>query len=461
MEPLLRNVLRRVKPTESERETARRVADGVVRLVNRKCAELGVRANAALVGSIARGTWLRDEKDIDVFILFPEHLPREELEREGLRVARAVAGKSGQERYAEHPYVNMRYRGFDVDLVPCYDVRDPSRIKSAVDRTPHHQRYVQERLTDELRDEVLLTKAFMRGTGVYGAELKIQGFSGYLCELLTIHHGSFTNLVRAAAGWKPGTAMGADGKYVEDQEFALIFRDQPLVVIDPTDPNRNVAAPVSLRSFATFVRACQDFLSSPDEKFFFPRRIRPMTNAEIARALKSRGTRLILLAFRNPGLVPDVLYPQLRKTERAMIQRLGREGYQVIRSDVWANSMCVVLLELSLWRLPSVRTRLGPPVTFPGGDFIREHMSSKERLAGPFVDDAGRLVFELRRERTSAEECVRSAVQDSRSLGKNIAEAIRKGGRLLNERSMGGLLRDRGFRMFVSEYLQRCLPWYR
>jgi len=458
---LLKNVLQRVKPTEDEKKIAMEIADEIVKKTDEKCKELGVNARAMLVGSIARGTWVRDEKDIDVFIFFPEDLSREELEKQGMKVARAVAGKSGKERYAEHPYVNMKYRGFDVDLVPCYHVPDPSRIKSAVDRTPHHQRYIMSRLTEPMIDEILLTKAFMRGIGIYGAELRIHGFSGYLCELLTLHHGSFVRLVEAAEAWRPETVIDPGKRYTDETEPKLIFKGQPLIVIDPIDPNRNVAASVSMQSFATFVRACQAFSSSPRDDFFFPKRVKAMSHDQILATIKERGTKLLCLVFKAPDLVPDVLYPQLKKTEKAILQKLTQKGYHVTRSDVWANSKAVLLFEFCIWKLPGIKTHIGPPVPFPGENFVREHVESKNRLAGPFIDQVGRLVFELKREKTTAAEEIREAVEDGKSFGKNIAKSMKEGYEILDERSIAKLLKDRGFREFISEYLTKCLPWYR
>ncbi len=76
----------------------------------------------------------------------------------------------------------------------------------------------------------------MRGCGVYGSELKTQGFSGYLTELLIIHYGSFENTVKEACFWKPG-------EKIDLMQHSKIKYDEPLVMVDPTDPKRNVAAP--------------------------------------------------------------------------------------------------------------------------------------------------------------------------------------------------------------------------
>jgi len=458
---LLQAVLKRVKPSEAERRRLEVVASTLLKRVNQTCTKLKVRARAMLVGSAARNTWLGTERDIDVFILFPEELPREELERQGLAVARAVAGAKGKERYAEHPYVTMRFGGFDIDLVPCYDIAKPSEVRSAVDRSPHHQRYVSKRLVPELADEVLLLKRFMTGVGVYGAELKVQGFSGYLCELLTLYHRSFEKLVRSACGWKPGVMIDLARSYPDPTEARRLFEGQPLIVIDPVDPNRNAAAAVSMQNFATFVRACQDFVREPGMPFFFPKPVRRLSAEEATNLLKRRGTVLYCITFKAPDVVPDVLFPQLRKTERALVARLVREGFGVLRSDVWSNRRSAIVIELSAAKLPRARTHVGPPLGVEMGDFVRKHAPSRKKLAGPFVDAAGRLAFELEREHADARRVLELALVQREVFGRHVAEALVRGYEIHAGRGVTKLLRDRGLAEFISEYLTRCLPWYR
>ncbi len=457
----MKSVLKRVKPTPAERKRLQRAATELIERTNAACTKLDVEAKAMLVGSAARDTWLRLERDIDIFILLPEGLPRAELERQGLAVAREVAGARGKERFAEHQYVTMRFKSFDVDLVPCYDVAKPSEIKSAVDRSPHHQRYVSKRLTPGLVDEVLLLKKFMDGIGVYGAELKVQGFSGYLCELLMLHYGSFEKLVETAGGWQPGVIIDLERSYADEAEPRTLFEGQPLIVIDPVDASRNVGAAVSMQNFATFVRACQDFARGPSERFFFPKPVRRLSARQIQTTLERRGTVLFCVTFSPPDVVPDVLYPQLRKAERALVTRLARAGFEVMRSDVWSNGRALILLELVAAKLPKVRTHVGPPVSIEVGDFIRTHLKSKQKFAGPFTDVAGRLVFEVEREQTSAREVLEQALDESATLGRHVGEAIARGYRIYKGKEIVKICKDASTREFISEYLTRCLPWYR
>ena len=134
-------VLERIKPTEPEREKLLTIQEELASKVKTAAERLGISDGLVrMVGSAARGTWLSGTHDIDVFISFPEETPREKLETMGMAIAREVAkhAEHAEDRHAEHPYLNIIYKGFDVDLVPCFRVASASRIKSAVDRTPFH-----------------------------------------------------------------------------------------------------------------------------------------------------------------------------------------------------------------------------------------------------------------------------------------------------------------------------------
>lgn len=459
LEQLCKEVLERIKPSPAERERLESLTKKLLARVNRACKKLGVPARGVLVGSAARGTWLRFERDIDIFILFPEEVPREELERRGLEVAREVMGERGKEQYAEHPYLSAELEGFQVDLVPCYDIEDPSKIKSAVDRTPHHNRYIRSRLTPELAEQVLLLKQFMHGVGIYGAELRVRGFSGYLCELLTLYHGSFLGVIGSAKGWRPGVVVDLEGAYPDPSEARGLFRGEPLVVIDPVDSNRNAAAAVSMQNFAIFVRACQDFLRKPSPRFFFPRLPPLWGPRRLEEELKRRGTTLLCISFTPPKVVPDILYPQLRKAERTLRSKLERAGFGVLRSDVWSNGFAALLLELSVGRLPRVEPRLGPPISVGVGGFVDKHREKK--IAGPFVDESGRLRFEVERKLRTAKQVVKLTLLEGHGLGKHVAESISQGHTIYQGRQILKLCRDEGFARFLTEYLTRCLPWYR
>ena len=208
-----------------------------------------------VVGSIARNTWVKGDRDLDVFLLFPPDMPRETLEAEGLALARSIARKFTTnfcEKYAEHPYINATIDSIDVDIVPCYNVASAAKIQSAVDRTPFHTRYITDKING-LTDDVLLLKQFAKAGGIYGSDQMTEGFSGYLCELLILHYGGFGPLLAAASEWGPHLKI--DIGHHAAKEF-----NEPLIVIDPVDPRRNVAAALSIDRMAEFVELARGYL---------------------------------------------------------------------------------------------------------------------------------------------------------------------------------------------------------
>ncbi|MDI9615940.1 MAG: CCA tRNA nucleotidyltransferase [Methanothrix sp.] len=409
----------------------------ILRRVEEIAAAKGVACRGILVGSAARNTWLSGDRDIDVFIAVPEDGDL----GAALEIAREIAPEH-EERYAEHAYVHAQIDGFDVDLVPCYDVRDPSRIKSAVDRTPFHSRYISERIRG-LEDDVLLLKQFMKGVGVYGSDLRTGGFSGYLAELLVIYYGSFLRVLEGASSWRPGTridlAQGADLR-------------APLVVIDPVDPNRNVAAALTLDRMFQFVGAARCFLSSPNISFFFPPEAHAMHPDEIRAEIERRGTEFVLLEISAPDMVDDVLYPQMRKAEAAVRGLLEREGFQVLRSDVdlvrGEDVRARLLFELSIWELPSVRIHTGPPVweAEHASRFVRSNPSP---LSGPYIDN-GRLVVEIPRRYRRAVDLLSGEIQRI-SLGRHLSYGSR---RVLSTREIIEMM-DGDLAGFLTAYLNK------
>jgi tRNA nucleotidyltransferase (CCA-adding enzyme) len=96
------------------------------------------------------------------------------------------------------------------------------------------------------------------------------------------------------------------------------FKDQPLVVIDPTDPKRNVAAALSEENFIKFVKSCERFVKKPCEKFF-RRDMRKIGVPEFRRYLKGRGTKMFAVWFKRPKIVDDILWSQMRKTSVRLV----------------------------------------------------------------------------------------------------------------------------------------------
>jgi tRNA nucleotidyltransferase (CCA-adding enzyme) len=445
--PLEDAVLDEIRPTAAEREEICALGKRLLAAI----AESG-KAEGMIVGSIARHTWVRGDRDLDVFMLFDPSLSREALETEGLSLARSIAASftsSYHEKYAEHPYINASIDGVDVDLVPCYNVDSAEKIQSAVDRTPFHTRYITDKING-LIDDVLLLKRFAKAGGIYGSDQMTEGFSGYLCELLVLYFGGFTGLLKAASEWRPGIVI--DPEYHAKKEF-----DEPLIVIDPVDPRRNVAAAVSPDRMAEFVELARGYLASPSPDFFTLPSSRAITRDELGTLVTERGTFLYAITFPTPPYIEEIVVPQLKRSTTAICEDLERNGFPVHHAHYTMEpEQCMFLFELLVAELPRIRTHIGPPLwnRVNADKFREKHIASA--LPGPYVNQA-RYEMEVPREYTLAKDLLASDALLQVSLGRHVRQSL-AGGWHVDE---GADCWHPAFAHFIGSFFARCSPLVR
>ena len=410
------SILRKILPSPEEDRRIQGVVRDVMRILETKIAAKGLAAKPLLVGSVAKGVHLTGT-EIDIFVTFPPDTPREVLEREGLAFGDVL--ERPVRMYAEHPYTRGWYGGFEVEIVPCYRITDATQRMSAVDRTPLHVDYVLGHVKEGQTNEVRLLKAWAEGIGVYGAEAKVLGFSGYLCELLILKYASFRGVLDSSLSWRPGTVVVLEGPP------ARTF-PEPLIVVDPVDPNRNVASAVGIEQLATFVHAAREYLASPSERFFFPRPLKPLPISKLRALVRKRGSGLLAVSIPAPSLTEDVLYPQLRKAHRSFADLLHRSAFQVFdsRFDL-VGKEALFLFELEVASLPKASRHEGPPVWVKNAkDFLDKWRRSPKTMAGPYLHGE-RWAVDVTREATTAELLVKGKWRDL-GLGKDLEKAARK-----------------------------------
>jgi len=445
--PLEEKVLADLRPTQAEKDHVCGLAQRVLERIRQSG-----KADGMVVGSIARHTWVSGDRDLDIFMLFDPSLPREELETQGLALARSIASsftENYHEKYAEHPYINATIDDVDVDLVPCYNVDSAERIQSAVDRTPFHTRYITEKING-LIDDVLLLKRFTKAGGIYGSDQMTEGFSGYLCELLVLHYGGFTPLLMAAAEWKPQAIIDIENHVAK--EF-----DEPLVMIDPVDSKRNVAAAVSIDRMAEFVELARGYLESPSESFFLLPQEPPITREDLEKLLDERGTSLYAITFATPPYIEEIVVPQLKRSTLAISENLERHGFPVHHADYrMGKEESMILVELLVSRLPAIRGHAGPPVwnRVNAEKFRAKYLSSD--LPGPYIVN-GRYETEVPREFQHAGDLLRSEGMLQVSLGKHVRQAFENGWTVQE----GPACWSPEFASFIGGFFGRCSPLVR
>ena len=422
MDRLLKEILEKITPTAEEHEKEHLIVEDISRRLRK------FEVKPILVGSLAKGTDIRGDKDLDIFIMFHKDTSREELEKRGLEIGKKVFSDMGipyEIDYAEHPYISGSYNKYKIEIVPCFD---SSELKSAVDRTPYHTQYVKKKIAAKpgLKDEVRLLKQFMKGAGVYGAEAKIRGFSGYLCELLVINYGSFSEVLKAAANWSFGEAIDPGSLWPDKKTLKYFFSQADMIIVDPVDKDRNAAAAVSRQKLAEFIVACAEFQKKPQKRFFFPEEPKIPQKKELLRRMKARGTKLFAVEFSHGKINPNTLYSQLRKTDEAIRAAIEDGGFRVLKSDIWTDEKktSMIICDMEVYSLPSIKHHFGPPIDKAAKE--QEKFVEKYAKYAPYIKD-GRWVVDTKRQYTEIEQLMPAILAQRNGFGKNLRELKRIG----------------------------------
>jgi len=419
IQELLDEVLKEIRPTKEEIGKALSIYEDIKEAVLKEI-NIPYPFKIELEGSVAKGTALSGELDLDIFLLikYPEMGKEWIIKHVVNPLVQALSSRyRTQLRYASHPYIRVLSSGVEADIVPAYWADTVEEIKTAVDRTPFHTRYIKKSLTESQKDEARLLKKFFKGVGIYGAEIRVQGFSGYLSELLIVKYGDFLNTLRNIGRWRLRQVITVGDVDEDPKTLRLLFRDHPLVIPDPVDPRRNAAAAVSRRSLAVAIAASTFFLRSPTRKFFFPKPETLPLEALEETLRRSRRRLLLLLYGMRPGTPPDVSWGELRKVSRKVLNMLKEQGYEVIDWSVWSNdedlaAAAIDIDEESVEREYEVRDGpriIGQPVV----SFISKYLN-REDVLGPWISQEGIPKVLLARRR-------RNPVEALKDLGKELS----------------------------------------
>lgn len=369
-------VMDMIRPSEDLVKRINQAADSLMLEVKDYLLRNGIDAEPRFVGSFAKGTYLSDP-DLDLFLMFPESAPIKQIAEIGLRMGEELI--NGKKMYAEHPYTTGKYMGFEVDMVPCYRIQTTEKLLSPVDRSPFHTDYILSKVDGRMRDEIRLMKAFMKGIGVYGAEPNTRGFSGYMCELITLHYGGFIDAILAAAEWKEGVTIT-----IEKKGPPMV---SPMVLYDPVDSRRNVASAVHIDTLALFITACRAYFRNPKKEFFFPNARTPLSRDAIRKITDVHGTRLITVTFDRPSINEDNLHSQIWKTEYAIAKKLDAFSFNVLRAvhDMTERKVRIIF-ELERDMLSKSYKHIGPPVWVKSSESFLLKWADNE-YGKPFIEE--------------------------------------------------------------------------
>lgn len=392
------------QPSSSETRQLEVTAHDVMRLIKQETASYDDVVDVVFGGSFAKGTWLHGDADVDLFVKFRPSVDEKKFEQLGTGIGlRALKNSKPELRYSDHPYVEAFVKGVRINVVPCYDV-EQGKWQSAADRSPFHTELIRESFDDLKRSHARLLKRFLKSAGIYGAEISIGGFSGYVSEVLVLRFGSFEAVLQAAAALQERQVIAVRDKY--DHDVVKGFHS-PLVIIDPVDDRRNLGTAISPENVAKFALAARAFLEEPALKFFKLQEGKMMASA---RTLLSN---VLIVEVTHRKRSPDTVWGQVKRAMNAMAKQLEIAGFVVLRSscvtDEQSHASFAFLLESIT--LPRFVKRKGPEV-FRRKDASSFIKGAKSRPHVTWIDREMRIATLVDRKATDARKFVKSLFRD-------------------------------------------------
>jgi len=315
MKQILSKVKKNAIPSKKLQHDKKKIADFALELVEKQTSKYSEVIDVEIGGSYAKGTWLPKKADIDIFIKFEKSTN----EKKFSEISKKIGFDSMKKfkpyvRYSEHPYVEAVIKNTKINVVPCYDV-EKGKWKSAADRSTFHTKFMLKSLDEKMKDEVRLLKEFVMNNQVYGSEIAKQGFSGYVTEVLIWNFKSFENVIKKISKIKSGDVIGNSLK-----KF-----DTPIVIMDPIDNNRNLAAAISPENIGKFVLLCRSFLKNPTISFFITQK-----NKKFIKNLNN----VVVIKFNFKPRSPDIIWGQLKRAANALSIQFDLAGFVVLRNSV-------------------------------------------------------------------------------------------------------------------------------
>ncbi|RLG14168.1 MAG: CCA tRNA nucleotidyltransferase [Candidatus Nanohalarchaeota archaeon] len=325
MNNILENALKKIQPSAKEIDELYALFARIKKYLLDKH---GIKSQ--LMGSVAKNTFIKDNRDLDIFLFFDKSVSFDELEKKVLAIGKDAFvhfGGTYEVDYASHPYTKGHINGCEVEIVPCYKLKSIKEMISAVDRTPFHTKYIRKNLEVSQRKDVLLLKQFLKTIGCYGSDLKTRGFAGYLCELLVIKYSTFEGVLKKFSGLERNTLLCLQNQRNNIKKF-----DAPLIFLDPVDKNRNVAASLSIDALLKAKYYSQKYLEKPDGIYFEPGAFRKKTSSKKSLESLLKNRNFYCIYFKRPDLIEDILFPQLERFKNSLEKYILSKGFALNNS---------------------------------------------------------------------------------------------------------------------------------
>ncbi len=408
MDSILKKVVKRITPSKSEIAKVESIINLSKSLLTSQLSKMGINAEVFVGGSIAKGTWIKGDYDVDLFVRFKGYKD-EEIGNLLVGVVKRAFGRC-EIMHGSRNYCKLKFNGCNLEIIPVMKVNSPSDAKNSMDASIFHVNYIKNKISHnpKLADEIRLFKMFAKAHNVYGAETHISGISGYVSELLMIHFGSFKNLVNQSCKLKPPVFIDIENHYKSfydaKRQLSKPKISSPIVLIDPVMKSRNASASLNYTTFANLVLALRMFRKKPSLSAFRKKKI---SIADLKERSKKRGTLFVAETIKIDSQKEDIFFAKLNKILKRINSSIEREDIDVYDYGYLSDGKSVkVYFELSTLKLSKMKKHYGPPVWVP-----KEHFDIFVSKWKKVYIDGINLVADVKRRETDVKRIVKALIK--------------------------------------------------
>ncbi len=349
-------------PTKSENQEIKDKINSFISKLENAVKLNSINAEIMLGGSAAKGTFLKKDFDVDVFVRFDYGYKDQDISGMLISLLKCIKGIQITTLHGSRDYYQVRFSDIKYEIIPVLKVDDPLKAMNVTDMSPLHVNWLKRHLSknDLLRQDIVLAKLFCKAQGVYGAESYIRGFSGHVLDILIVHYGGFMELLKGSQDWTSSYVIDVE-KYGTAPTLNR-SKVSPLIIIDPIYPARNAAAALSKEKINEFKKAAKQFLENPSEQFFVKKEY-SLADLEKEKYASGSFYLLYLDAIAHDGK-EDIVGAKLMKAREYMLNQL-RLGEFTVTNTGWTWDKAK---KASLWfivkeeKLSKEMDRVGPPM---------------------------------------------------------------------------------------------------
>jgi len=401
------NIIARLRPAKQEFSEV----DETIKSINGLLKEHRIKAECVAAGSYAKGTILKDDFDVDLFVRFDYSYKDKGISE---MLFKAISPLKPERIHGSRDYYHLKKKSIMFEIIPVLRIDDYRKAANVTDMSPLHVSYARKHFDAKpgFTDEVRLAKQFCKSAKIYGAESYIRGFSGHVLDMLIINYGSFEKLLMQASVWGERVIIDIENHLKDPvKQLNKAKVASPLIIVDPIQPDRNAAAALSKEAFEEFKSKAKEFLENPSERFF---EIRKMN---LTKVKKNAGKEWLLVLEAVPtDDSDDVAGTKLLKCHEKIQKELSMNDFKLLETE-WEfspkkSTLCYIIKKEGLSDKIIMQ---GPPIKVKENAkmFMEKHRKTFEK--------EGRLYAEEKRKYLTPEALIKELVKSD-----YISERVKK-----------------------------------